>query len=113
MYLQACTHGRSIVAELQVVHKKLMLVREDMGAHTAYERKRFLAELLFLLHQTSTPVLPWDCLDDPETQLHVELSWDLSEDRSPAEVDDSHSRATSDDASSAVGHVLCFFLPLS
>ena len=45
-YFQADERGMSAVAELQIVHNKLMLVREDMQAHDTYERHRFLAEIL-------------------------------------------------------------------
>ena len=76
-----------------------MLVREDMGAHTAYERKRFLAELLFLLHETSSPVLPWACSDDPEKQSRF---LELTEDSGPKEVDKSNSQSVSD---GPAGHV--------
>merc|ERR1719265_1600694 len=36
------------VAELQIVHNKMMLVRENMKAHTVYADGRFAAELLCL-----------------------------------------------------------------
>ena len=36
---------RHAVAEVQIVHDSLMLVREEMGAHDSYEKERFAAEL--------------------------------------------------------------------
>lgn len=36
----------SVVAELQLVHAKLMLIRRNLGAHDMYDSVRFAAELL-------------------------------------------------------------------
>merc|ERR1712205_77388 len=37
---------RGLVAEIQLVHNDMMLVRENMGAHDAYDQCRFAAEFL-------------------------------------------------------------------
>merc|ERR1712185_418818 len=47
------------IGEVQLVHRKLMLVREEMGAHEAYSSDRFAAELLKISAGTSTAALPW------------------------------------------------------
>jgi hypothetical protein len=36
----------TVVCEVQVVHRKMMLVREQMGAHDSYDNSRLAAELL-------------------------------------------------------------------
>merc|ERR1711977_600063 len=37
---------RGLVAEIQLVHNDMMLVRENMGAHDGYDQCRFAAEFL-------------------------------------------------------------------
>merc|ERR1719375_2702753 len=37
MYFQTIEHGMSLVVELQIVHEKLLVVRENWSAHDAYE----------------------------------------------------------------------------
>merc|ERR1712060_490474 len=50
---------RGVVAEVQLVHRKLMLVREEMGAHDIYDHSRFAAELLKIITAKETDALPW------------------------------------------------------
>lgn len=59
----AFTHAdvacEGVVCELQIVHKSLLLVREEMGAHDKYDENRFAAELLMNLKQKESAALPW------------------------------------------------------
>merc|ERR1712146_728977 len=51
-----------VVAELQVVHAKMMLVREEMNAHDGYEAGRFAAELRNKRpDKKTTAALPYRC----------------------------------------------------
>lgn len=43
-----------VVAEIQIVHEKLMLVREQMGAHDSYDKSRCASELL------KSKLINWD-----------------------------------------------------
>jgi len=71
-----------------------MMVRKDMGAYDEYAHNRFLAELTFLLHGTSTAVLPWACLEDPERKAP---SWEALE----AQPSQTSASVASDDFSDA------------
>lgn len=52
---------RSAVAEIQIAHRKLMIVREQMGAHDVYDDGRFAGELLRCKGHGESAALPW-CL---------------------------------------------------
>ena len=48
-----------VVAELQVVNRDLIHVRETMKAHDAYDDTRFCAEILQLKTRAVSEGLPW------------------------------------------------------
>lgn len=62
------THSE-VVAEIQLVHSKLMLVRENMGAHDAYSECRFFAEILRNATGVTTVTLPWVRYDEDDGEL--------------------------------------------
>eukprot|EP00746_Dinoflagellata_sp_MGD_P013961 gnl/MRDRNA2_/MRDRNA2_130381_c0_seq1.p1 gnl/MRDRNA2_/MRDRNA2_130381_c0~~gnl/MRDRNA2_/MRDRNA2_130381_c0_seq1.p1 ORF type:complete len:743 (-),score=94.15 gnl/MRDRNA2_/MRDRNA2_130381_c0_seq1:140-2368(-) len=84
---------RFVIAEIQIVHNDLMFVREEMGAHDAYDECRFAAEFLMkefgeisLTAPHECPIcqtecakcrstfdewkasLPWSCQKEPENE---------------------------------------------
>jgi hypothetical protein len=67
-------HFKDIIAEVQICHDKLLMVRKDMGAHDAYDEARFLAELILNMTSESLMTLPWSRIDAAPVNL-----WDESE----------------------------------
>merc|ERR1711985_113690 len=55
-----------VVAEIQIVHQKLMLVREQMGAHDSYDTSRCASELL------RTKLIDWTVSKQRWSQLESE-----------------------------------------
>ena len=68
MYFQAIEHGMSLVVELQIVHEKLLVVRENWSAHDAYEQNRFAAEIFHIQANIVSPAVPWARLEDPDPE---------------------------------------------
>jgi hypothetical protein len=60
---------KDIIAEVQICHNKLLLVRKDMGAHDAYDEARFLAELILNISSESLLTLPWSRIDAAPVNL--------------------------------------------
>eukprot|EP00746_Dinoflagellata_sp_MGD_P124025 gnl/MRDRNA2_/MRDRNA2_58633_c0_seq1.p1 gnl/MRDRNA2_/MRDRNA2_58633_c0~~gnl/MRDRNA2_/MRDRNA2_58633_c0_seq1.p1 ORF type:complete len:813 (+),score=185.03 gnl/MRDRNA2_/MRDRNA2_58633_c0_seq1:44-2440(+) len=62
---------KACVGEIQIVHHKLMVLREQLGAHDAYDESRFLSELLKQWSGLESDALPWSA---HKNQLKDELT---------------------------------------
>ena len=82
MYFQAIEHGMSLVVELQIVHEKLLVVRENWSAHDAYEHSRFLAEIFHVRDSIISPAVPWARLECPDPEAKRWLDQELSSGKS-------------------------------
>lgn len=68
----------SVVAEIQIVHNKMMLVRENMKAHNVYHGGRFAAELLRLWEKEDSAAAPWS-VASATSVAELEMSFRVDE----------------------------------
>ena len=85
MYFQAIEDEMSLVAELQIVHEKLLVVREEWAAHDAYEHSRFLAEIFHVRDSIVSPAVPFARLEHPDPEAKRCLAQEFSSGKSVEE----------------------------